>query len=145
MPSLAPRPWHFWPVALLALLWYLVALADYVLTQYALPPYTALFTAEQVAYFTSLPAHVDGAWGLSVVAGLLGAVAMIFDWRQSAVMLAVSAFAMGYLTLWLTVLASPPMRSVTGALGDQVMIGATVVGIALWVYARMLHARGSIA
>ncbi|MEM9974796.1 MAG: hypothetical protein AAF771_11505 [Pseudomonadota bacterium] len=145
MPRSAPRPWHFWPVAVLALLWYVVALADYVFTQYQLPPYPELFGPEMVAYFTSLPAHADGAWGLAVGAGLMGALALLLDWRLSAVALAVAALAMGYLTLWLTVLASPPMRSVTGALGDGIMVGATVVGIAIWLYARWLHAKGEIA
>ncbi|MBT8456201.1 MAG: hypothetical protein KJO15_08880 [Alphaproteobacteria bacterium] len=138
------RPWHFWPVTVLAVLWFAGASADYALTQYRADDYLALFTEDQIAYFTNMPVRVDAAWAVGAWGGLIGAVMMLAGWRRSALILAISAGAMTFVAIWLLALSDPPMRIVTGLTGDVVIASAALVSILFWLYARWLHARGQL-
>lgn len=135
------RPRHFWPVAAPALIWQIAAAADYLLTVTRTPFYVALFSPELAEFFLGLPLRITAVWALGVWAGLTGTWMMIRGVRGAAMVLAVSAGAHLFFTLWLTVLAWPPLRSVAGPVGDAVMVTSAAISIALWLYARRLRTR----
>lgn len=137
-----PHPWHLRPIGAFACLWALALAADYTLTQLRATAYLGLFTHDQIAYFTGMPAWIDGLWGLAAWPGLLGALLLLCRARGAALMLGVSALATAVFALWLLVLSSPPMQSVTGAVGAWAVLGGTLVQILLWVYARAEHSAG---
>ncbi|MEL6800688.1 MAG: hypothetical protein AAFO80_12460 [Pseudomonadota bacterium] len=135
-------PWHFWPMTLFTLAWTAIAAADYLMTQYAYAPYIALFTEDQVAYFTTLPASFDAPWAIGAFAGVLGAVMLAGRLSGAPVLLAIAAVAMVYAALWLVVLSDPPMRAVAGLAGDVIVSAGAVVSVLVWLYARVQHQRG---
>jgi len=134
-------PWHHWPVALIALLWYAAGAVDYALTQFRLPAYMAFFTPDQIAYFTALPLWVDAAWALGVWGGLLGAWMLARQSAWSPLILALAFAGTAAATAWLLALSSPPMQAVTGPVGLWVMLGAVALSLAIYIYARATHAR----
>ena len=134
------HPWHFRPVSTLALLWYLAATVDYLLTMLRVPAYFALFTPEIARYVAALPVHVVSFWALAVWGGLLGAVLLLAGQRLAALCLAAAAAGMIYLAIWMVMLSEPPFRAVAGSVGDAVMIVSALVSIAIWAYARSRHA-----
>ncbi|WP_224823641.1 hypothetical protein [Cognatishimia sp. MH4019] len=130
-------PWHLFPVAGLAVIWFLFSGLDYVMTQLRFEGYLALFSAEQVAYFTALPQWVNAAWAIGVWLGLLGAILLLYEQKSAPVPLALSFVGMALASLWFTALSTPLMVAVTGPLGLVVIWGATLVSLLFWVYARV--------
>lgn len=137
-----PTPWYHWPVAILALLWHAGGALDYALTQFRVEAYLAQFTPEQVAYFQSLPAWVDGAWGIGVWIGLLGAWLLFTRSGLSVLLLAASAAALIAATVWLIALSEPTLGQVTGPVGVWIMLGAAVASVLFYLYARAMRQRG---
>ncbi|MEM0947694.1 MAG: hypothetical protein AAGK37_09830 [Pseudomonadota bacterium] len=136
------RPWHFWPVALVALLWSLAASTDHLLTVLRVPAYLGLFSDDLVAYITDLSSTLIAIWGVGVWAGFGGVLMMCWNARGSAMVLALAAAGSTCLAVWLIVLAEPPLRHVAGIAGDAIMMISAVVPILIWLYARALHSRG---
>ena len=62
-------PWYHYPVAAIALLWFLLSAIDYTLTKLQFAPYLDAFSPDQIAYFTNMPLYVDIAWALNVWIG----------------------------------------------------------------------------
>jgi peptidoglycan/LPS O-acetylase OafA/YrhL len=141
----AARPWHLIPVGLLALVWHLGGAADYVATQIAWEPYVGQFPDAWMAYFDAMPLWVDAAWAIGVWVGLLGAVLLLMRERAAVLALALAAVAMAAATFWLLVVSDPPMQDITGAQGVYVMLGAVLVSVLLWIYARSAKTRGALA
>ncbi len=137
-------PWYHWPVALAALIWHAAGAADYTLTQLRVAAYLVQFTPEQIAYFQAMPAWVDAAWAVGVWGGLLGAVLLVMRSGMAVLCLAASCVALAAATLWLLVLADPPMAAVTGMTGVWVMLGAVVVSLVFYLYARTLRVGGRL-
>mgnify|MGYP001796181486 CR=1 FL=1 len=129
-------PWHLFPVAAVAVSWLLVSGLDYVMTQLRVEGYLALFTADQVAYFTALPQWGNAAWAIGVWLGLLGAILLLYGQKTAPVPLALSFVGMALASLWFTALSTPLMVAVSGALGLVVIWGATLVSLLFWIYAR---------
>lgn len=142
--SAPARPWHLVPVGLLALIWHAAGALDYVLTQIDYAPYTGQFPPEWMAYFGAIPAWVTALWAIGVWVGLLGAVLLLMREHWAALALAVAFFGMLCATVWLTLLSTPPMQEVVGMDFFYVMIGATVVSLLLWLYARRMRTTGVI-
>lgn len=141
MPIAAERPWHLVPVGILALLWHAAGALDYLLTQIRFEPYTGQVPAEWLAYFDAMPAWVTAAWAIGVWIGLLGAVLLLMREHWAPLALAASFAAVLAATLWLALLAEPPMAEAVGPEFTTVMVAATVVALLLWLYARwMRHA-----
>ena len=135
-------PWHFAPMVVFTLGWTLGAAADYVMTQTRFAPYVELFSDEQVAYFTTLPAAFDGPWAIGAAVGVLGAVLLAMRHSGAPVLLAVSALAMVYCAVWLMFLSDPPMRAVAGWQGDAIVTAGAAISVAVWLYARTQRVDG---
>lgn len=130
------RPWHMKPFAGLAVLAMAALAADAAMVKLRLTAYLDVFTAEQVTYFTTLPAWVDLVWMISVVLGLLGAVLLWMEERISVLPLGISAVGLTIFAIWLSVLSRPLMVSVTGWIGLLVVWGSVAVGALIYIYAR---------
>ena len=139
MPIEAERPWHFLPVGIIALLWHAAGSLDYLLTQIGFEPYVSQVPAEWLAYFAAMPAWVTGAWAIGVWVGLLGAVLLLMREHWAPLALAVAFVAILAATLWLTLLADPPLQQAVGEEFTWVMILATVGALLLWLYARWMR------
>ena len=134
-------PWVRWPVSIVAVLWYLVSTADYLLTKLRFAPYVSAFTPDQLAYFSSLPLWADIGWAAGVWAGLAGACLLAFRARNAALMFAVSFAGLASAALGLIYLHQPPLQDVTGRFGVQVVLGAILAALLLFLYARVMNAR----
>jgi hypothetical protein len=68
-------PWHYWLVGAIWLAWNALAAMDYIfsVTQRAAYYQASGMSASQIAYFSSMPLWVTGAWTVSVWAGVLSA------------------------------------------------------------------------
>lgn len=145
MPTVAERPWHFIPVGIIALLWHAGGALDYLLTQLDFAPYTSQVPPEWLDYFDAMPAWVTAAWAVGVWGGLLGAVLLLMREHWAPLALAASFVAVAAATIWLTLLASPPMQVVVGTEFTWLMIAATVGALLLWLYARWMRRVNVIA
>jgi len=139
MPTAAERPWHFVPVGIIALLWHAAGALDYLLTQIDFAPYTSQVPPEWLVYFDGMPIWVTAAWAIGVWGGLLGALLLVMREHWAPLALAASFAAVLVSTLWLTLLARPPMQQAVGEEFTWVMVGATVFALFLWLYARRMR------
>lgn len=134
-------PWHHWPVTILALLWYGVSVADYLLSKLQFAPYVAAFTPDQLDYFAALPVWVNAGWALGVWAGLGGAVMLAWRGKIAALMFALSFAGLLAATVGLVFLTEPPMQDVTGRTGIWAMLFAMAAALLLLTYSRAANVR----
>lgn len=144
MPTVVDRPWHLLPVAMIALLWHAAGALDYLLTQIDYAPYTSQVPAEWLEYFLGQPIWVTAAWAVGVWGGLLGAILLLAREHWAPLALAASFFGTLAATVWLTLLAQPPMQAAIGQGFTAVMVGACIAGFLLWIYARWMRRAGVI-
>lgn len=138
------RPWHLPVIGWLAVIWAVLNVVDYLLTQFRISPYLALFTEAQVDYFLTLPSWLVFVWAVAVWSGLAGAACIVGRARAAALLLGVATAAFLVLTLGLVFLTRPPMETVTGPAGVWVMAGGTVIYGLFWLYARAEHVAGDL-
>lgn len=139
-----PTPWHFWPVLTIAFIWHLVGVIDYTATQYELAFWMVMVSDRQEAFIDTMPAWIDGGWAIAVWTGLLGVLLMAFRAGFAPLVLSVSFAATLVVTIWLIAFSSPSLMDIAGTTGLYVMIGACVVALVLWLYARAMHKDGVV-
>ena len=86
----ARTPVHLWIVGILSLLWNCFGCYDYLMTNLKNQAYLAQFTADQLAYFDSLPAWLTAFWALGVWGGLAGSILLLIRSRYAVWLFAVS-------------------------------------------------------
>jgi hypothetical protein len=133
-------PWHFWVVAILALLWNGMGAYDYVMTQTENAAYLAMFTPEQVEYFTSWPLWFDTVWAIGVWAAVLGAILLILRRAWAAWLFALSLLAVIIYAVY--TLASPDARAVLGAFMMGSCVLMVVVAAFEYFYSQAMKKRG---
>jgi hypothetical protein len=94
MATTAPAraPAHLWIVGILALLWNAFGCYDYLMTETENQAYLANYTADQIAYFQTLPSWLVAPWALGVWGGLAGSILLLMRSRYS-----VWAFALSFI------------------------------------------------
>lgn len=133
-------PVHLWVVAVLAILWHLLAVFDYLATQLRLESYMSQFTQEQLDYFYGFPSWMVAAWAIAVWGGLLGSIALVLRRRWAVWLFALSLVGLALSTLFNFVLSDGAAIMGTGAGIFTVVIW--IVTIALLLYARRQAANG---
>ncbi|MCP3972318.1 MAG: hypothetical protein GY717_18740 [Rhodobacteraceae bacterium] len=128
-------------IAVAALLWYLVCAADYLAFRLMYVPYLSYFTADQIAYFTGLPAWITAAWAISVWSGLAGAVVLWSRGHAAAALFALSFAGLMAATVGLVYVVSPPVSAVAGQNSLWVLLGALAAAFVLLAYAREQNRR----
>ena len=134
-------PWHHWPVALLALIWYALAALEYVLVKMQVAAYLAYFTPEQINYFTHLPVLVNLAWPVGVWGGLIGAVLLLARGPGAAAWLAIGFVGQVLVAVGLIYPGQPPLVQVTGRLGVWALALSLLAALLFYLYARAMQIR----
>ena len=137
-------PWHLWVVGIAALLWNAVGALDYVMTQTRNPQYMQGFTAEQLAFFYSLPAWTVASWAVGVWGAVVGSLLLLFRKALAVWFFLASLAGVALTTLQNYVLSNG--REVMGGPGALVFTAVIfLVAIGMYVYARAMRQRGAIA
>jgi len=136
------RPWHLWPVGLLALFWHGAGALDYLLSRLSYAAYTSRLPGAWVVWADGLPAWVTGLWAVAVWGGFLGAVLLLMRERGAVLVFAGAALAMAGAAVVLTWWVDPALQQVAGPVAARVVAGATLALFVLWLYARQLKIGG---
>lgn len=142
MPDSADRPWHRWPVALIALICEAAGALDYLMLRIGFSPYVARLPQDWAGWIAAQPGWFSVLWAVVVLSGVLGAVLLLMAERG-----AVLAFALAFLASlvaggWL-VLISEAALPVLAGVEPVVWIAAMVAAqLLFWLYARWLKIRG---
>jgi hypothetical protein len=139
--QLARAPVHLWIVGILATLWNGFGAFDYVMTQTSNEAYLAQFSAEERAFFDSFPAWMEAFWAVGVWGALIGSLLLLIRNRHAVTAFGLSlvgmVVGMGY--QYVAMDAPESMKSGAMAIMPWVILA---IGIALFVYARNLAAKG---
>jgi hypothetical protein len=98
------------------------------------------FTPEQLEYFYGFPTWVVAFWALAVWGGLLGTILLLLRKRLAAPVLLVSFVSMVVTSVYNFVLSDG--MEVMGTTGAAFTAVIFVVALGVWLYARMMAARG---
>lgn len=102
MPKLSLRAsWHRWVVGLMAVVFMSVPMIDWVLYYLSPTTFVERAGADWKLLLDSQPTWVEGVWLVSIWAGLVGAVLLLFGHRWSWPLLAISAVALAADQAWL--------------------------------------------
>jgi uncharacterized membrane protein len=136
----ARRPWHLWVIGIVALIWSLIGVMDYLMTQSRNEQYMSQFTPEQLEYFYGIPWWMVSVWAISVWGGLLGAVLLLLRKR-----LAVWVFLVSLIGVVLNSLYSYSLPEGREIMGDAFSVLFTIVialfSLGLFLYAKTLAKR----
>jgi len=139
----APRartPVHLWIVGVLALLWSLMGVVDYLATQTQWQPYMAAFTPEQLDYFYGFPVWMVAAWAFAVWCGFAGTLGLLLRRRWAVWMYAVSLAGLAISTVYQYVFTDA--ASILGRVAAIFTVVIWAVAIFLLLYARAMAKRG---
>lgn len=144
MPESAYRPWHRWPVGLIALICVGAGALDYTLSWIGFAPYVERLPQDWAGWLAAQPGWISILWAVAVFAGVLGAVLLLMAERG-----AVLAFALAFLASLAAgiglVLVSDADLPVLAGLEPGVWIATAVAAQFLfWLYARWLKIRGAL-
>ncbi|MEY1556522.1 hypothetical protein AB3Y40_12895 [Yoonia sp. R2331] len=135
-------PIHLWIIGILALIWNMGGVFDYVAVKFRMDSYISQMPEGGMAFLDNAPAWYSAAWAIGVWFSFIGAILLLLRSR-----LAASAFAMSFLGLVIAsiysfvIADSSPMRDAgTGAMIFTVAI--YIVLIILFIYARAMTRRG---
>jgi len=133
-------PAHLWIVAVVAILWDAMGAFDYTATQLRLDFYMSQFSEEQLDYFYSFPAWVDGTWAIAVWSSLVAAIGLLLRKAWSAWLFGLALVALLPTTVYNFVLSDGAAVMGEGASTFTVVIWLIAIG--LFVYARAMAGRG---
>lgn len=142
-PSPAKTPWHLWVVGGVSLLWNLMGVVDFMMTQTKNEAYMGQFTPEQLAYFYGFPMWAVIAWAWATWGSLVGSILLLFRSNKAVLLFLLSIIGMVFTTLYNFVLTDG-----VKAMGESaaVMIVFSIViwiiAIVLFLYARAMRGRG---
>lgn len=135
-------PWHLWAVGIISLLWNAMGAFDYVMTQTNNESYMAMFTPEQLDYFTSFPTWVVTSWALAIWTAVLGSVLLLMRRRLAVFAFSVSFVAMVVTAVHNFVLSSPNMIDISGVEAGVFSLAIFVVSAFLLLYVRGMRRGG---
>ena len=145
MATTAPArtPAHLWIVGILALLWNAFGCYDYLMTNLENQAYLSQFTADQLAYFDSLPAWLTAFWAIGVWGGLAGAILLLVRSRYS-----VWAFALSFVGAVVGIgyqlfVAKMPASMKEGAMGIIPWVVILIAAFLLW-YSWSMEKKGIV-
>jgi len=140
MTGAVQRPAWFWVVSVLGLLWNLVGLAMFYVQVTLTPEAVAALPADQQQINAAMPSIAYVFFGVAVVAGVLGSLGLLLKRRWSVPLLLLSL--LGVVAQMATAYATTPVWALTGAGGAVFPLLLVVVGLLLWLFARMAARRG---
>ncbi|PWJ20378.1 hypothetical protein [Jannaschia seohaensis] len=109
------RRWHFYVMGLIALVFGLLSMAEYVMISYGLVQgWLELYPAEQIDWLRAVPDWVHGVWAVQATLALVGALCLLAHLRPAVWMLGFSFFALATLMVWAAFFADPTLLVLVG-------------------------------
>jgi len=138
--SQARVPGHFWPVAVLSLLWNAFGGYDYTMTNLRNPGYLKMMPADAIAYMDTMPAWITAAWAFGVWGSLAGSVLLLLRSRHAVTAFMVSLA--GAVVSFGSQYARNPPPSMTSPGGVAMAAAIFAAIIFFWWYAKRAAAQG---
>jgi hypothetical protein len=133
------RRWHFYVMGLIALLFGVLSVAEYVLVSYDIfAGWLAFYPADQLLWLQGVPGWVHGFWAVHAVLALVGALCLLAHVRAAVWMLGFSFLSLVVLLVWAMAFADPTLPELVGG-GWQVWAISglvLVLSFLVYVYAR---------
>ena len=134
-PGARPKtPIHLWVVGILALLWNLMGVFDYLATQFKIESYMGQFSQEQLDYFYGIPAWAVAGWAIAVWIGLVATVGLLLRRRWSVMAFTISLAGLALSSIYTLVLTNG--LEIMGSAATVMTVGIWVVSIFLVWYSR---------
>jgi hypothetical protein len=129
--SAGRAPVHLWIVGVLALLWNLVGVWDYLATQLGVEAYLENFPEEVMAFVEAMPAWATAMWAFGVWGAFVGTILLLLRRGCAVWAYAVSIAGLFFSTIYSYVLSN----------GSELMgTGGVVMNVAIWIIAVFLLA-----
>jgi len=138
-------PWHHWPIAGLATLFYALAALEYALTKLGIAAWLGLFPAELAELVAGISPLISAIWAIGVWGGLAGAYLLWKRSRWSVLLLLAGAAALAFLTVWTSLFSRPTIFGAAGFVGFYVMAGSTAIAALIYIYARWERTEHALA
>jgi hypothetical protein len=138
-------PWHLWVVGMLSLVWNGFGVTDYMMTNlknmWWLRDFAQL-TAEQIAYFDTMPSWATAAWAFGVWGAFLGSLLLVLRSRHAVTAFAVSLAGLALVTFYQFVLSPVDLTELFGPGPMLTTLVIWLIEIALLYYARRQTGKG---
>jgi len=135
-----PRRWTYWVIAFIALVWNLIGLAMFFVQARMTPEMIAAMPPEQQQVYAATPAWLNVAFGVAVVAGVLGSLCLLLSKRWAIPLFLVSLLAI--VVQMVGAYAFTPAWQAYGPAGLAMPVMLVVIALYLWWYARSAKAKG---
>ena len=134
-------PWHLWLVGILGLLWSLMGVVSFMLTEMKVEAVMSRYPQAQRDYFESFPMWAVVVWAIGVFGGVIGCILLLLKKRLASPVLLVSligAIASNLGGLFL--LGGMKVMQETGGVGFTAV--PIVIGAFLAYYAHAVKKKG---
>lgn len=138
--NVVPRRWTYWVIAFVALVWNLIGLAMFVVQVRLTPGMVAAMPAAQQQVHAATPAWVNIAFGVAVVFGVLGSLALLLRKRLAPALYMVSLLAI--VVQLVGTYAVTPAWQAYGPAGLAMPAMLVVIALYLYWYARKAAGNG---
>ncbi|MDB2407057.1 hypothetical protein N9W17_00810 [Jannaschia sp.] len=109
------RRWHFYVMGLIALVFGVLSIVEYILVSYKpLVGWLEFYPRDQVEWLESVPAWVHGVWALHATLALIGALCLLAHLRPAVWMLGFSFFSLIVMAVWAVFFANPTIIELVG-------------------------------
>ncbi|MGV6820793.1 MAG: hypothetical protein ACWA5T_09905 [Parvularcula sp.] len=135
-------PWHLWVVGIVAILWNSGGAYDYLMTVTQNKEYLSHFSAEQVAYYTSMPTLMVVFWAVAIWSSVLASLLLLLrrKWAVPVFLLSIACMAISFVWGWFF----SDMPASTSAQWLMVVVIWAAALFLLW-YSRAMAARGVLS
>jgi len=127
-------PWHLWAVGVLSLLWNMVGITDYTLSQLgnrdwigAAAENMGITADDMIAYIDSFPAWMHAFWALGVWGAFVGSILLLMRSRYAVWSFAASLLGLAVTTLYRVTTPQP-----------EWMQGDVAMNVIIWSIATFL-------
>ena len=83
----------FWIISIIALIWNLMGINQYIQQAFMTESFKAMYTEEQLEMITSAPTWVTAVFAIAVFAGFLGALALLLRKKIAEILFIISLIA----------------------------------------------------
>ena len=138
--NVVPRRWTYWVIAFVALVWNLIGLAMFVVQVRLTPEMVAAMPAARQQVYAATPAWINIAFGVAVVFGVLGSLALLLRKRLAPALFMVSLLAI--VVQMAGAYAVTPAWQVCGPAGLAMPVMLVVIAAYLYWHAQKAAAKG---
>lgn len=138
--NVSPRRWTFWVIAFVALVWNLIGLAMFVVQVRMTPEMVAAMPAAQQQVHAATPPWINIAFGVAVVFGVLGSLALLLKKRMASPLFMVSLLAI--VVQMVGAYAVTPAWQAYGPAGLAMPVMLVVIAAYLYWYAQKAAIKG---